>query len=158
MQFNESFWVALATALCLLLLIKYIKKPLGEFFHDRAKEIEQKIGEAENLQARSEALLTDYKIMYEDIDKAIQDISNEAEKEAAYIKEKNLNDLEKHLALKKEHALKQIEVKSASLIKKLKRKAVRLSFATAIQLIKKHNYSKTNSTLIKNALAEFSKN
>ena len=134
---DETFWVAVAFFIFVILSFKKIKKILIESLDKRIKEIKIRINEAKKIKEEAEINLKEAK---KNLNKIIGDnkrVINEANEEARNLKNKLLNEEKIYNQRFEKKIIDRIEQSKNQAIIDIKKIALEISIKSILELFKK---------------------
>ena len=152
MQFNESFWVAVATILFIVFIFKYIKGLLDSFFINRAKSIHNRLDEVVALKEEAEKLLQEQISLHKNAGQEAQKLLESATQEIVYLQQSTENNIKEKLALKKASVISRIHTNETKLLTKLRMRALQLAISSSIAVLDQKDFAQVSNKLLQDAL------
>ena len=156
---SETFWVAVAFLIFVILTFKKIKKALIESLDKRIDEIKKRIDEAKKIKEESESNLKEAK---ESLKKIINDkktIINNANQEAVALKKKLLVEEKIYNQRLEKKILERIQQSKNQAIKDIKKLSIETSLKSVEELLKNQKKdSQDNNLLVKSIVNLLKKN
>lgn len=146
MMLDESFVVASASIIFIVLTFKYCKSAINTMAENRIKNISNKFDEVLQIKIESENLLKEQQILYASSEQKIKEILLSAENEINQLKEKAALDLDIQLKNKTKNIQQKINDQEQKSLAELRLKALILAISSSISISKLH---KKNDVLLK---------
>lgn len=139
-EFDSKFFVALATIVFFILILRPAKKFLGQFLQDKQKEVVSEIEEAKRINEEAKSALATANRKLRDAEKESADILLKAKHQAESIRQKAEQDLQEEIERKHQLSLQKIKTEIDRTIAKAKQNLVEDVFSqTEKSLSQKYN-------------------
>ena len=148
MFINEAGWVAIGFVVFCLIAWRYGAKPFVEVLDNRAKQVQAKLEEAEQLRQEAKEVLNNYKLLQEEAKQEAKNILKRAEEHAKQL-QINAEENTKMLILRQEKQAKQkINAAEKQALVDVKNLVIDLSVKASEETIKNEIDEKKSSSLI----------
>ena len=154
---SETFWVAIAFIIFVILSFKKGKKVLIESLDKRIEEIKKRIEEARKIKEEAQNNLKEAK---ENLEKIIDDkkrIIKDANEEAINLKNKLLNEEKSYNERYKKKAFDRIEQSKNDAISDIRKIALEISIKSILEFYKKEKAMNENDSIAKSITNLFKK-
>ncbi len=146
------FWSAITFLLLLVVLKKYLWKPLLENLDKREQMINDSIKNAEEIQKKSEESFDEYNAKLAEAREEVRKLISAGKDSAEKAKVEILEEANKRAAALLEKAKKEIEAEKSGALSEIKKVVVDVSLATAEKMIKSNIKSEDHMRLIEETM------
>lgn len=150
---DPTFWVALSTALFVVVAFKLARKPVLAMLDARTAKIKASLEEAEALKAQAQELLAEAQKNHRDAIQTSQKIIDSAKETALRIQKDAEQKLSDSLARKEEQLLERIKRAEASAVTELRNQAADIA-AKSAEIVLLETLSKRSAKLVEEAIDE----
>jgi len=153
-MFDASFWVAIAFAAFIGVLIKFAYGKITIALDARAEDIRNEIEESKCLREEAQQLLANYKHKHRDAVKEAEEIIDQAKADAKRMSEQAAADLDSEVKRRTELAQAKIARAEAQVIEDVRNMAVDIAVRAAAQLVEEHLSDEKAGKIIDDAISE----
>lgn len=121
---NEKFWLAIAFAFFVILVIKYFWPSIAKSIDSKSKSIAEEILAAKEMKEKAQKLLNDAQKFYSESLEYSKKLAHDAEVEALKLAAESKDILEKELKKKTAAAIERIKIEEERAIREIKLKIV----------------------------------
>jgi len=152
---SETFWVAIAFLIFIILSYKKAKEVLIESLDKRIEGIKKKINDAEELRKEAENNLNEAKINLKKMTSDKKRIINEANEEAKNLEKKLLNEEKTYSEGFKKRVDDRIEQSKNEAILDIKKVALEISIKSILELYEKEKFMYESDSIAKSVTKLF---
>lgn len=146
------FWSTITFLLLLVILKKYLWKPLLDNLDNREKLINDSIKNAEDIQRKSEESFDDYNAKLAEAREEVRKVISAGKESAEKIKTEILDEANKRASTLVDKAKKEIEAEKSVALNEIKKVVVDVSLAAAEKMIKNNIKSEDHMRLIEETM------
>ncbi|OSM06204.1 putative ATP synthase F0 subunit beta [Magnetofaba australis IT-1] len=146
------FWVIVSFVALLFLLRKYVVPAVNDVLDARAKRISDEIEAAENSRKEAERLLEEHRTQLAEARANINQMMEQAQKDATANREKAMAELDADLSKKKDAAMAEIDTARKKAMSEIRGVAVDVAMEVAEKLIAKSVDKKQAESLANEAI------
>ena len=154
---SETFWVAVAFIIFVILAYKKTKNILIETLDKRIEEIKKKINDTKKIKIEAETNLKEAKVNLEKIINNKKKIIDDAGNEADMIKDKILKEGELYSNRSKKKILDRIEQTKYQAVTDIRKLALEVSIKSVLDFLKNENNKNDTNDIAKSITSLFSK-
>ncbi|PPR10551.1 MAG: ATP synthase subunit b [Alphaproteobacteria bacterium MarineAlpha11_Bin1] len=132
---DPTFWVAIGFLILLLLVLKYVRKPILDLLDSRVHEVRESLNEAATLREEAQQLLAEYQRKQRDAVKETEAMVERANDEAEQIVREGTGNLEETLKRRQELAMEKIAQAEADAIREVRAMSVEIAVNATRNLI-----------------------
>ena len=144
---KDFLWRVLNIAVVIWVILKFARKPIGEFFAGRRETLLQGVQEAQEAKAAAERIYSEYQSKLAGLEGELQEMEKRAELEAEREKERMRKETEALVAKLQQQARQMADQEVATAQRTLRDEAARLAVEVAGRLVKE-NVSDTDRQLM----------
>ncbi|WP_085441337.1 F0F1 ATP synthase subunit B [Magnetofaba australis] len=149
---SQMFWVIVSFVALLFLLRKYVVPAVNDVLDARAKRISDEIEAAENSRKEAERLLEEHRTQLAEARANINQMMEQAQKDATANREKAMAELDADLSKKKDAAMAEIDTARKKAMSEIRGVAVDVAMEVAEKLIAKSVDKKQAESLANEAI------
>ncbi len=157
MKFDQSFWLAVAFAIFVVLIARPVGRFIARGLDKRSARIKQELDEAMRLREEAQAVLALYQRKHKKAVEETEEILKHARDEAERIIKNADKKLEEEIKRRTEIAEQKIEQAEAYVLQEIRNNAVDISINAAKALIVKNMTAEAAESLMQNAVANMGK-
>lgn len=146
------FWSTITFLLLLVILKKYLWKPLLDNLDNREKLINDSIKNAEDIQRKSEESFDEYNAKLAEAREEVRKVISAGKESAEKIKTEILDEANKRASALVDKAKKEIEAEKSGALNEIKKIVVDVSLAAAEKMIKNNIKSEDHMRLIEETM------
>ncbi len=146
------FWSTITFLLLLVILKKYLWKPLLDNLDNREKLINDSIKNAEDIQRKSEESFEAYNAKLAEAREEVRKVISAGKESAEKIKTEILDEANKRASVLVDKAKKEIEAEKSGALNEIKKIVVDVSLAAAEKMIKNNIKSEDHMRLIEETM------
>ena len=146
------FWSTITFLLLLVILKKYLWKPLLDNLDNREKLINDSIKNAEDIQRKSEESFEAYNAKLAEAREEVRKVISAGKESAEKIKTEILDEANKRASVLVDKAKKEIEAEKSGSLNEIKKIVVDVSLAAAGKMIKNNIKSEDHMRLIEETM------
>ena len=148
MFINEAGWVAIGFVVFCLMAWRYGAKPFVEILDNRAKQVQAKLEEAENLRQEAKEVLKNYKLLQEEAEQEAKNILERAEENAKQLQINAEENSKKLISRQEEQAKQKIYAAEKQALVDVKNLVIDLSIKASEETLKHEIDEKKSTSLI----------
>lgn len=156
-KFDESFWVAVATLLFVILVFKPIKRAIIALVDKRIEEISGELDEAKRLKEKAQEILAEAEQKLAKSEKDSSDIIRHAEEEAKQIIIKSKAKLASDIEVRKKLALQKIKNFEDNAVNDIKKSIADITVNAATSILEENLDDKKSKKLLEDSIDKISK-
>ena len=145
MFINEAGWVAIGFIVFCLIAWRYGAKPFVEILDNRAKQVQAKLEEAENLRQEAKEVLKNYKLLQEEAEQEAKNILERAEENAKQLQINAEENSKKLISRQEEQTKQKINAAEKQALVDVKNLVIDLSIKASEETLK-HEIDEKQST------------
>ena len=149
---SETFWVAVAFVVFVILVAKPIWKSSTEALDAKIAQVRDEIEEAQQLREEAQATLASYQLKQRDAAQEVESMMAQAKAEAETHRQAAETALEATLRRQEQAALEKIRQAEATAVQEIRDRAVAVSLAATVKLLEEKLSGEAGDTLIDDAI------
>jgi F-type H+-transporting ATPase subunit b len=138
MKFDESFWVAVATALFIAAVYKPAKRAINSLLHKRIDTVKSNLEQARKLKEEAQELLAEAEKKLSKSEHDAKTIIKHANEEAEFIVSRARDKLKSDIEIRRKLAMQKIKSLEESAVDEIKKNLSSLTIIAAQTILEEH--------------------
>ena len=152
MEFDSTFWVAIAFVVFIIAVFKPLRGVMTGALDDKITQIRNEVEEAQRLREEAQSTLASYQLKQRDAAQEVEAMMEQAKAEAEAHRKSAEAALEAMLKRQEQSASEKIQQAEAAAVQEIRDRAVTVALAATVSLLEEKLSGATGDALIDDAI------
>ena len=152
MEFDSTFWVAIAFVVFIIAVFKPLRGAMTGALDDKIAQIRNEVEEAQRLREAAQSTLASYQLKHRDAAQEVEAMMEQAKAEAAAHRKGAEAALEAMLQRQEQSASEKIQQAEAAAVQEIRDRAVTVALAATVSLLEEKLSGASGDALIDDAI------